>query len=329
MPANLTPQYIEAEEQYRQAKTPEDRLVALKKMLQEIPKHKGTEKLQAELKRKISEQKKAVAGQKAKKKKGISYSVDSQGYPQVAVVGAPNSGRSQLLSQLTATELKVADYPYTTRIPHPVMLQYENIKIQLVDTPPISALHTEPWMPGIVRAADAVLLVADLGNDNVLEELEAVEEILGQQRVLLGGDSDQTPPPRPGMLKRTLLVANKQDLDPSATVLELLRECYSDRLEPLAISAKTGAGLDALKQRIFLLLAIIRVYPKPPGKKADLTSPIILSQGSNVIDFANKIHHDLAQNFKSARIWNSSDYIDGQRIPGDYRLQDGNIVELE
>ena len=329
MPANLTPQYIEAEEQYRQAKTLEDKLAALKKMLQEIPKHKGTEKLQAELKRKISEQKKAMAGQKAKKKTGVSHSVDSQGYPQVAVIGPPNSGRSLLLSGLTTTELKVADYPYTTRIPQPVMFQYENIKIQLIDTPPISALHTEPWIPGIVRSADVALLVADLGNDNMLEDLEAIEDILGRQRVLLSADGNQPRLEKPAAVKPTLLVANKQDLDETGTVLELLCECYGERFEPFPVSASTGAGLDELKHKIFQLLAIIRVYPKPPGKKADMSSPIILPQGSIVTEFANKIHHDFARDFKSAKIWNAADYIDGQRIPADYRLQDGNIVELE
>ena len=241
------------------------------------------------------------------------------------VIGAPNSGRSKLISTLTNAELKVAEYPYTTRVPHPAMMKYENIRMQLVDTPPISDTYLENWLPGIIRGADVVLLVADLFNDDVLDATEVICERLEKQRIYLYKKNTDE---QEGLEKKTLLVANKSDNPETEDIVELLDECYGKKFQRINVSSETGEGLDELKDKMFEALEIIRIYSKPPGKKVDKTDPIIIPKNSTVVDLADSIHHELAEKLKSAKIWGSKTYTDGQRIPLDYILNDEEIVEL-
>lgn len=323
MPANLTPQYMEAEEKYKKARDPEEKLLALQEMLRKLPKHKGTEKIQADIKRKISEQKKSLAAAKGKKKKP-SYYVDSHGYPQVVVIGAPNSGRSRLISQLTGADLKVADYPYTTTAPQPAMMVYDNVHIQLVDTPPIAPGHMDFWMPNVVRGGDAVLLVADLVSDSILEDVEAVIAGLEKHRIYL---NDPPAEDRDGdIVQKALLVANKCDSANAPMIYELLAEAQGRTFEIHSVSAATGEGLETLKKKSFLLLDLVRVYPKPPGKPVDRAAPILLDLGSTVVDLADKIHHEMAQKLKGARLWGNKDF--PEQVPRDYQLQDEDTIEL-
>lgn len=327
MPANLTPQYLVAEDKYRQATTPEEKMDALQEMLRELPKHKGTEKIFAEIKRKISEQKKE--NEKTTKKKSVSYVVDNHGYSQIVFIGPSNAGRSSLINSLTNADLKVADYPFTTRLPQPAMSKFDNIPLQLVDTPPISSDHTEPWLAGVVRATDAVVLVLDICGDNVLEDVDLVEKYLAEQKVYLRQLKNATTGIETANHKTTLMVINKADIPDANDYLEMIHETYSD-WDYLTVSAHSGQNLEELKKRMFELLQLIRIYPKPPGKKVDFNEPpILLQKGQNVVDLATKIHQDLAKTLKSARIWNSSKFPDGQKIPVDCILEDGNIIELE
>src|SRR5437660_5449734 len=112
MAANLTPQYLEAETEYKRAQTSEERLACIKKMYSLLPKHKASEKLQADLKTKISEtREEAERERKSPKKVGVSYKIPKQGAGQYVLVGAPNSGKSRLLSRLTRASPEVAPYP--------------------------------------------------------------------------------------------------------------------------------------------------------------------------------------------------------------------------
>src|SRR5215471_6465645 len=177
MPANLTPQYMEAEKRFKQAVSVEEKVAALEEMMATIPKHKGTEKLQADLKKKMSVLRKEAEDHK-KGGKRESFVVEREGARQLALVGAPNSGKSQLLRALTHATPEVAEYPYTTRIPIPGMLLFENVRLQLIDLPPISPEYTESWVPQIIRNADAVLWVLDLSDDDVLDELDETLTLL-------------------------------------------------------------------------------------------------------------------------------------------------------
>jgi small GTP-binding protein len=327
MPANLTPQYLKAEEFYKQAQTPEDKLMALEEMFRIIPKHKGTERMQGEIKHKISQLKKEQSAPKKGSKRQSGYTVDSNGYPQVVVVGPPNSGKSKLISELSGADLKVADYPFTTRMPQPAMMPYENIQIQLVDTPAIAPNFMDSWMPGIVRSADMIILLVDLASDDALDTVDVIYDSLKTQRVYLNTkDGEET---IGDAVKPTLLVGNKKDVPQAKDVYEMVCESYQKRFPCLTVSAVSKEGLSDLKQNIFKTLDIIRIYPKPPGRKAEPNSPIVLPHGCTVVELADHIHHDLAKTLKSARVWGAQGYIDGQRVPMDFMLEDGNIVELE
>src|SRR5262252_5027012 len=179
MPANLTPQYMEAEKRFKQAASHDEKVAALEEMMSTIPKHKGTEKLQAELRKKMSVLRKE-AEQHKKGGRRESFVVEREGARQLALVGAANSGKSQLLRMLTNATPEVAEYPYTTRTPIPGMLVFENVRLQLVDLPPISAEYTESWVPQVIRNTDAALWIIDLADDDVLDRLDETQGFLAE-----------------------------------------------------------------------------------------------------------------------------------------------------
>ena len=324
MPANLSPEYLEAERRFKSAKSTEDRIAALEEMFSTIPKHKGTEKMQADIKRRLSK----LRNEQAKKpasRAGLMYRVEKEGAGQVALVGPPNSGTSSLVRHLTHATPEVADYPFTTRAPLPGMMPFEDIQIQLVDLPPVHPDFPESWLYQIIRNADACLLVVDLGDPDLLEDLETTLGQLANAKVQLG------PGPLPEgsgwMGKKTLLVANKLDAAGAAENLEILTELYGARFPLLALSAETGEGLENLRRTLFDLLELVRVYTKAPGKKLELTTPYVVRRGSRLIDLAAHVHHDFLAQLKYARVWGHGKF-EGQMVNRDYLLIDKDVVEL-
>lgn len=328
MPANLTPQYLAAEERYKQARDDREKLKALKEMLANIPKHKGTEKLQADIKRKIARLKDDIDTQKSRGGHRFSYGVEREGAGQVVVVGPPNVGKSLLVSRLTGTALEVADYPFTTRSCQPAMMNYEDIQIQLVDLPPLAETFVENWMSSIIRVADMMLLVADISRDDLLEQMDSTLAILDGFKIKPRGlvPEDALDPIHWSQI-RTLLVANKIDCPGAMANAQILQEFYGNKLDVMAVSAANQSNLAELKQKIVQALQIIRVYSKRPGHPPDTQRPFTFSRGSSLMDFARAVHKDFAENLKFARVWGEKVF-DGQRINRDYLLQDKDIIEL-
>ena len=274
MAANLTPQYLEAEADYKKAQTTEDRLDCLKKMLQLVPKHKASEKLQAELKTKISEAKEEVEhARKHPKKVGISYKFPKQGAGQIIVLGGPNAGKSRLLTRLTRATPEVAPYPFTTREPHAGMMDWEDVKVQLIDTPPITADVMEGYISSLVRAADATLLMVDLGDDDGPFAADTVLERLREVKTILAGKKPAEQEDYSIQFVPTMLVGYKIDLPGADERLAIVREMFGDSFPIHTLSAEHGQGLEDLRTAIFQFLGVIRVYTKQPGKPPDLTSP--------------------------------------------------------
>lgn len=319
MPANLTPQYLEADRRFKAATTPQDKLAALEEMLATIPKHKGTEKMQADLKRRIAKLR-AQAQQKRSAARGRPfYHVDREGAGQIALVGAPNVGKSSLLRALTNAQPEIADYPFTTRVPLPGMMAYENVQIQLIDLPPVTPEVTEGWLYSIIRSADAVALVVDLSTDDVLAQTDQVRALLERAKLALAAES------REPHQKRTLVVANKIDAaGPSR--LALYRQA-GGALTIVPVSATQGTGLQELRGALFHLLSVIRVYSKAPGRKADNSAPFILKRGATILDAAQAIHKDFVARLKYARLWGADEY-QGQMVGRDHVLEDGDMIEL-
>lgn len=331
MPANLTPQYHSAEQRFKQASTTEEKVTCLEEMLRVMPKHKGTDKLQADLKRRLSKLRQEAQKAAAARRGGYTVSVDMEGAGQIVMVGLPNAGKSALLTALTKATPEVAPYPFTTRRPLPGMVTYENIQIQLVDLPPVSREYMEPWLSQMVRNADAMLLVVDMSDPEVLDAVELLSAVLAEWKVLptarlLTFDEAEELPV--GVVpRRALLLGNKADAPESQDNWEVLQECYGARWPMLAVSATEGHELEALRAALYDLLDLVRVYTKAPGKKSDLTSPFTLPQGSTVVEVAESVHKDFAAHLKFARIWGTEKY-DGQMVQRDYVVQEGDVIEL-
>ena len=328
MPANLTPQYLKAEEEYRRAGTPEEELKWLQIMLQEIPKHKGTDKLQAELKRKISETKKQIQSERSAGRKTRGVRIPRQGAGTAILLGGPNAGKSALLRALTRATPEVAPYPFTTTTPVPGMMPWEDVFVQLIDTPPVTGDYFEPYMHGLIRGADLALLLVDLGSDEGIEDCQAVLEKLSKTKTRLSAQSYLDEEDVGLSYTRAFLVPNKMDLEDAAVRLELLHELVPLDFPEYLISSDHGIGLEALRNAIYHALDVVRVYSKlPSAKQPDLERPFTFRRGSTVLDMAEEVHKELAQNLKFARVWGSAVH-DGTVVKGDYVLQDKDIVEL-
>lgn len=341
MPANLTPEYLEAEERFKQARTTPEKIAALEEMLSTIPKHKGTEKMQAEIKRRLSALRKEKTKKGGPRHAAPVHQVEREGAGQVALVGPPNSGKSSLLARLTHATPLIADYPFSTRLPLPGMMSFENIQIQLVDLPPLDPGFPEAWVPQAIRSSDAVALVVDLGEVAVLDQLTDTLAQLEQGKILVGQSTgelsldsasldfarDELDKPRGFARKRALFVGNKCDRPGARDNFEVLSELWRERFRLLAVSAQTGEGLEDLRRALFDLLAVVRVYTKTPGKKADLTAPFVLPQGATVLEVAARVHKDLAAGLKFARLWGHGKF-DGQMVPRDHVVEDQDVIEL-
>jgi uncharacterized protein len=328
MPANLPPQYLKLEEEYRKATTPDRRLETLRELFRLLPKHKGTEKLQSDLKQKMSQLREDVErGKSGAKKGGLSHHVPREGAGQVVLVGAPNVGKSRLLATLTNARPEIAPYPFTTRVPQPGIMMWQDVPVQLVDLPPISSEFFEPWVPGVIRSADAALLVVDLGSDDVAEAALAVLDRLAEAHTELVGELPYDVEDERIRHLESVMVATKLDADGALDRLEIVREWLGDRFPIVAFSSETGEGLETLRSSAYDLLGVLRVYTKVPGKPADRTRPFTLPIGSTVLDLAREIHRDFEHSLKSARIWGSGIF-DGQAVKRDHELHDADVVEL-
>ena len=324
MPANLPPQYFEAEKRFRLAKEPEEKIAALEAMLAIMPRHKGTDKLHAMLRQKI-----ARFSQEAERKyataRRAGFYISREGAGQVMLVGPANAGKSQLLAALTEAIPEIAEYPFTTKTPIPGMMKFEDIQIQLVDTPPIGHKEVRVLLANTLRNADIIAIIIDLSREPV-SQVEAALQGLREARIepLTDNGTQITPGSYP---RKVLIVGNKNELAGSNKNWERLRSQY-DRLFPLvSISAREGGGLEEFKRAVYQALDIIRVYTRTPGSKADMTDPMILEKGSTVREAAESLHKDFYQNLKYAVVWGSGKY-DGQRVSKGHVLQDGDIVEF-
>jgi uncharacterized protein len=327
MPANLTPQYLDADKRFRQAKTAAEKISALEDMLALIPKHKGTEKMQADLKRRLSRareeaQKKGKAGAR-----GTTFHVSREGAGQVVLVGPPNSGKSTLLAMLTNAMPEVGDYPFTTRKPLPGMMDFENIKIQLVDLPPIAPEWTEGWVYALIRNADLVLILLDLASDEVFDQVDQLRAQLADHKIRLLRQASDTSPDGGDITKQALLVGNKEDAAGAKERGAFLTELHAADFPVLTVSAASRSHLESLRRALYEGLGVLRVYTKTPGKKPEHDAPFVLKQGATILDVAEAVHKELAASLKFARVWGVETF-DGQRVTRDYVVQDGDVIEL-
>jgi ribosome-interacting GTPase 1 len=317
-----------AELRYRKASSPEDKLAALREMMQLVPKHKGTEKLRVELKQRLKKlqdeiQKKSKASSGSR---GPTYDhIEKEGAGQIVLVGLPNCGKSSIVAALTHAKPEIADFPYSTFVPTVGMMPFEDIQFQLIDLPPLSDF-TEPWVYALVRQADLVALVVDLAQPSPEDQVLLTLESLEKNRIHLWG-KQQSSQETNGNVKRAIIVGNKLDAPGAREAAQTLHQTFDSDYHVIPISAQTKENAEVMKWRIFESLGIIRVYTKRPGHPPSKEHPYVLPKGSTVIDVARHIHYELAEKFKYARAWGSAQF-EGQRVERDYILADGDILEI-
>jgi hypothetical protein len=326
MPTNLPPEYFVAEKRYREAASIDEKIECLEDLLSTIPKHKGTDHLRADLRRRLSKLKESA---QTRKKSGTSspYNIDKEGAGQIILLGPTNVGKSSLVARLTNASPEISDAPFTTWTPTPGMMPVENIQIQLIDTPPLNPDYVDPEMMNLVRRADLLLLVVDL-QTNPVQQIEECVDLLVEQRVVPKLIEKQfTGDPRRLFIKPLLVVVNKYDDDDLSEILEIFFELLEVDWPCVAVSALTGHHLERLKETVLQKLDIIRVYTKPPGKGPNFAAPFVLERGATVSDLARQVHLDFFEKMKSARVWGSQVH-DGQLVGREHVLSDGDIVEL-
>jgi ribosome-interacting GTPase 1 len=322
MPANLTPQYRAAEARFKSAHTFEERRSALEEMLATIPKHKGTEKMQADLKRRLARLRHEEESRTSRH--GHAIKVEPEGAAQIMLLGPPNCGKSSLLAALTHAEPAIGDYPFTTTRPQPGMMIFEDVQIQLVDLPPVTAEHMDPWFPGLVQGGDAALLLVDPTSTDLPEDVEVVRQRMAASHAPLVGELPESVDPRDNPLP-TLMVITKSDRAREDD-LQVLEELYGSVYPMLRISVATHAGLEALKVAVWRRLQMVRVYSKRPGKPVDRSAPFVLPHGYTVADLAERVHREVAEKMQFARVWGGK--LEGQRVSRDFELRDRDVVEL-
>ena len=324
MPANLTPEYFKAEEWFRNAGTNEEKILALEQMLSVMPKHKGTDHLRADLRRKLSKLKEAATQKKVGKQVDI-FHVPHTGAGQVVLLGTPNSGKSAIVGALTNAKVNIADFPFATHAPVPGMAKYEDVQIQLVDMPPITADYMAPGQVGTYRNCDFIAIVIDLSQD-VEEQVLVLFDFLESRNLLIDEETPAVDSQGNVLGRRAFCLCTKADLALDGA-FELARQSVDRRMEFAKVSVETGEGMDAFPGFLFRELEIIRIYAKPPGKPPDMNDPFTLPAGSTVQDLAAAIHRELAEKLKSARIWGTGVY-DGQNVHLSHVLTDKDVVEL-
>jgi ribosome-interacting GTPase 1 len=324
MPANLTPEYFKAEKWFREATTTDEKILALEQMLRVMPKHKGTDHLRADLRRKLSKLKEAPV-QKAKGKHVDIFHVPRSGSGQIVLIGTPNCGKSSIVAALTNAKVNVADFPFATSAPVPGMVMFEDVPIELVDMPPITADYLAPGQVGTYRNCDVIGIVIDLSAD-VEEQMGICLDFLESRRLLIDAETSAVDEHGNALGKKAFCICTKSDIAGAEAVDKLKQSCKYP-FEFVEISTQTGAGLEKLSATFFSLLGIIRIYAKPPGKPADMTDPFTLPAGATVMDLATAIHRELAGKLKFARIWGTGVY-DGQNTQRNHVLNDKDIIEL-
>ena len=327
MPANLTPQYQKAEDAYRRAATAEERIGCLEEMLSIIPKHKGTDRLQADLRKRLKETRSEFATEQSSQKKSQSYKIPRQGAGQVVLVGGPNAGKSRVVKELTNASPDVADCPFSTREPLPAMMPWEDVTVQLVDTPPVTDTHVESYLTGMVRAADLALLIVDGSSDDAPDDTASVIEQFSQRKTLFSDRTGFDEEDFSIVHIRTLLILTRAS-DPDADLrLELLEESTGRTFEVIRVELDDDASCEALRDTIYNTLEVVRVYTKPPGKPADYAAPFTVPREGTIEDLALQVHRELATKLKFARIWGEGVH-DGQSVGREHVLAVKDLVEM-
>ncbi len=299
MSTNQGPEYFYAEKEYLKAKTIEDKIYWLEEMIKNSKKHKGTENMLAELRTRLKKLKEKQ--EKAKKSGKTTKKSIKKEYFQCVLVGLPNSGKSSLLEKLTNVKPKISPYPFSTVSPEVGTMEYEGVKAQIIDIPPIGA---DNFDQGLVNSADCLLIVIE-----ALQDMEKISPFLKKSK------SPQ------------IIILNKSDLLSSEQKRKLEETIKSKKINGIIISTITAENIQKLKEIIFKQMHVIRVYTKEPGKLAS-SDPLVLKENSKVKDVAESILKGLFLKIKETRLTGPSSKFPNQKVGLSHVCKDRDIIEF-
>lgn len=284
----------------------------LHRILEELPNYRSGPyaDLRKSLNEEIQQQQK-----RSKVQHKDTLAVEKEGHFQMALVGAPNAGKSALLKALSRRQIKVADYAFTTLRPIPARVDCGGLWIQLVEIPGIIMGATEGRGGGqallsVAANADGLMIAHDLTADP--QELNIILTELAKTKL-----------PQP-----LLIVYTKMDNPDAADRLSAAQNLFP-QFKSIAVSAERNLHLEALREAMRAATGLIRVFPRSnqAGNKPD-EKPVIIPANSTVEDFAGKIHKDIVKKLKHAKVWGSSVKFHGQQVGKGHALADMDIVTL-
>ncbi|MBO0791775.1 MAG: 50S ribosome-binding GTPase [Ktedonobacteraceae bacterium] len=240
-----------------------------------------------------------------------SIAVRREGVAQVALVGAPNAGKSSLLHALSHVQIKIGDYAFTTLRPVPALTRIKGVLVQLVEIPGlIEGAHLDRGggraLLGVLRSADAIVYCQD-----VREPYTTLQGVRAEVEAA-------------GIDMPAMLAATKMD-DASASDLDTLRAAVPD-LSVVGVSIIDDDSLTALKEAIWQLTGLLRVYLRNDNRIEE--EPLALEPGTTIADVARAIHKDLEASFRHARVWGPSARFEGQQVGRNHPVADGDTVEI-
>ncbi len=297
---NQSPQYLKAQSMFFQAKTNEEKLKWLEEMIRESPKHKSSEKMNANLKTRAIKLREKIDRIKKSGKSSSKVGIKKEDM-QAVIVGMTNSGRSSLLSALTNASPSISQYNLSTKHPVIGITDYLGTKIQIIENP---ALGSEYYDRGLTNTADVILILV-----TEISQIKAIEEDLGRA------------------VGKKIIVFNKIDELTDTEIRKVSATLSSKKYNFVLVSAKTGEGLPALKEKLFQSFGKIRIFTKEPGKEKS-EKPFIMEQNSSVKDVAKKVLKDLGK-LKETRIWGPSSKFPGQIVGLAHQLKDMDVVEFK
>lgn len=325
MPTNLPPEYYEAERKYKEAVSNNEKAQALEEMLSTIPKHKGTDKLRADYRRRLSKLKTEANARKKVTRHESQFHIEKEGDARITIVGSANTGKSSLVASLSNAHPEVSESPFSTWAPSPGMFVVDDVHLQLIDTPPINRDYIEPECFDLLRSSDLIIIMLDLQAYPIKQIEETLQKL--EEGKIAPYSKKQNYEGKFMRFIPMIVVVNKMDDSVFKEEYDVLEELLMEQWKLIPISIKNNFNLDGLAKEMLTRMHIIRVYSKPPHKPADMSRPFILKKDSTIADFANKVHHDFYKKLKLARIWGSGIF-DGQQVGKDHILNDGDIVEL-
>lgn len=260
-----------------------------------------------------------LAKPKAKARQYDPFEIPMSGVGRIALFGLSNVGKSTLMNAITNTEVDVGAYLHTTTIGQAGACTYQGVTFQIVDLPGFLDFK-EDWtiskqINRVARTSDAIMMVVDLAMD-LDRQLEFLTEQLEEAKILVDGKSEY----------KIAVIATKGDLPGSKDTYQELLEKTKWTVYPTAYNNEES--LEQLKESLFELLKIIRVYTKTPGKKPNLDEPFVIRKGATVADVAEKIHTSFLKRFRYAKIWGTSTVHDGHQVGLNHILHDKDIIEL-